>query len=285
MSLFTKIFIVLVMVLSVLLVALVVPFVVNTDTYKAKWRDETSRRQVAEFNAAARENDLATFINTLNETIRQRDDQIARLQASVNTKDTEIQNLQAEVIQLQNANQDVRAQLARLSTGLQQQTQINGMLQDEIKDRREKMLVLQTRNVELNDKVRELLTTVDTLTSQVRLQKEQYADLRSQNEELERKLEAAGPKVAQSQGVAFDPKVAIRGLVTDVRPVGDDTLIALNVGSNDGVRENMRFMLHRGDKFLGNAVIVKLDTNSCAARVTLKRGEISANDEALAGSF
>ena len=58
LSILTKIFVVLVMVLSVLLVALVVPYVMNTQTYKTQYESETARRTVAEFNAAQRESTL-----------------------------------------------------------------------------------------------------------------------------------------------------------------------------------------------------------------------------------
>ncbi|QNN25289.1 hypothetical protein HED60_24405 [Planctomycetales bacterium ZRK34] len=295
MSIFTKIFVVLVMVLSVLLAALVVPFVVNTDTYRENYLNAQSQLEVQKYNAANRENDLSAQIQDKVELINQHKDEIARLQAELNSRDTQIQGLQAQVIQLQNANADVRGQLARLSTGLDQATQINAMLQEEIKDRRDKMLTLQTRGIELTESLRDRTTQVDTLVRQVRLLKEQQEDLTTQNETLVAKVESLAQYADKAPATAggLDMKVGpgspssttIRGMITDVKQIGDDQFIAINVGANDKVAEGMKFMIHQGDTYLGDAVITQVDLNSAAGRVTLKRGEISPNSEVLAGNF
>lgn len=292
MSILTKIFVVLVMVLSVLLVALVVPFVVNTDTYKAKWQQARAEKIIAQANASNREADLAAKIQSFEQQRSNLQDQISRLQSQLNERNSTIENQQGQLIELQNANEDVRGQLAQLSTGLKQATQINSMLQEEVRTRREQMLELQTRNVELNDKLRETKTQVETLTRQVRLLKEKNQDLASRNEELTDKLESARVAAGPGEGkgpmrlagtAEFEPETAIRGSVTDVRKAGEETFIALNIGGNDNVEQGMRFMIHRGDRFLGNAVVTKVDANSAAARVTLQRGEITTDAEVLAG--
>ncbi|MBI1368909.1 MAG: hypothetical protein GC162_09685 [Planctomycetes bacterium] len=294
MSIFTKIFVVLVMVLSVLLAALIVPFVVNTDTYKTKWLDVQSQLEVQKYNAANRENDLAALLTAKNTEIENHKNEVARLQAEINSRDTNLQNLQANIITLENANADVRGQLARLSTGLDQATQINGMLQDEIKDRREAMLRLQTRNIELSDNLRDRTTQVDTLVRQVKLLKEQQTDLAGQNEKLVAKVDAIQTSMPAKSGTSpldiiknpgTNPNVPIHGLVTDVRQIGDDQFVAINVGLNDKVTEGMKFMVYKGDTFLANLIITQVDLNSAAGRVTLKRGDIQANNEVLAGGI
>jgi len=295
LSIFTKIFVVLVMVLSVLLAALVVPFVVNTDNYREKWQNVQSQLNVQKYNAADREADLAQDIQKKNEMIKTYEDQVARLQAEVNNRDTQIQNLQAQVISLQNANSDVRGQLARLSTGLEQATQINEMLQSEVKNRREKMLTLQTQNIELTESLRDRTTQVDTLVRQVRLLKEQQEDLATQNERLSTtvaslqqyadKAEDLPGKLKSKLDTGVRPPVTIRGVVTDVKQIGDDQFVALNVGANDKVAEGMKFMIHRGDQYLGDVVVTQVDLNTSAGRVTLKKGEITANAEVMAGGI
>ncbi len=141
MSIFTKILVVLVMILAVLLSALVVPFVVNTDTFKQRWLDAEARARVAEVNAAQRESDLGTTLQSLNEKISNLQNDSKALLAQISVKDTRIQEQQARVIELQSSEADVRSELARLGTGLKQATQINEMLQTEIKAlRRDQML-------------------------------------------------------------------------------------------------------------------------------------------------
>lgn len=296
MSIFTKIFVVLVMVLSVLLAALVVPFVVNTETYREKFLSVQSQLEVQKYNAMNRESDLAAQIQSKIDLFEAQKDESARLQAELNSRDTTIQGLQAQVIQLQNANADVRGQLARLSTGLDQATQINAMLQEEIKDRRDKMLTLQTRGIELTESLRDRTTQVDTLVRQVRLLKEQQEDLTTQNERLVAKVDSLSQYAEKSTDLpgtltmkvgpgTTKTSTTIRGMVTDVKQIGDDQFIAINVGANDKVAEGMKFMIHKGDTYLGDAVITQVDLNSSAGRVTLKRGEITPNAEVLTGNF
>jgi predicted nucleic acid-binding Zn-ribbon protein len=289
LSIFTKIFIVLVMLLSVLLASLAVVFVANTDTYRAKFQDEQAMRMIAQGNTAVREADLGVMLQARQDEIDKLKQESTALQSQINTKDGKLQEQQSQIITLQNADADVRGQLAGLRVALQQSQQILGVVETEVKQRRDDMLKLQTRNVELNDALREKITESETLTRQVRLFKEQIADLEGQNEKMSTKLDSlpGGKTAASADTVApFDhPGAAIRGTVTDVKQIGDETFIAMNVGSNDGVRPGMKFVVHMGDKYLGDAVIMQVDLNSAAGRITLKRGEITPKAEVMTGGL
>lgn len=285
LSIFTKIFIVLVMLLSVLLSALSTVFVVNTDTFKGKYLNEQRRREIAEANSSVKESDLSHSMQALQAKIDQGSDQIARLNAQIITKDSRAQDLQGQLIVEQNKNADVRGQLAQLSASLQQSQQLLATYDQEVKQRREDELKLQTRNVELSAALKEKQTSGDTLIRQVRLLKEQIADLDNQNQKLMEKVQQTPATAVASTGPAPQPGVVVRGQVTDVKKIGDETFLALNVGAHDGVREGMKFLIHQGDKYLGDAVIVRTDVNTAAARVVLQRGTISSNCEAMAGGL
>ncbi len=289
MSLFTKIFVVLVMLMSVLLVGLVVPFVVNVDTFKSRWVAAMAEAETAKANYKTREADIAATIQGYTSGLEQKEAEIARLQQMISDKDKSLASGQAEVIALQNANTDVRAQLDKLTSAEKLHAEINKMLQEEIKTRRDESLTLVQRNVELTEKLNEETTESEAMQRQVRLFKEQIADLERQNQEL---ASAGGaPTAAPGQAAptsdltkGFSPEFPIRGMVADVQTIGDEVFIAINVGSNDGVKEGMKFMIHKGDEYLGDAIIMQVDLNSAAGRVTLQRGTITANEaEVLAG--
>ncbi|HEX7010561.1 MAG TPA: hypothetical protein VF184_11295, partial [Phycisphaeraceae bacterium] len=63
------------------------------------------------------------------------------------------------------------------------------------------------------------------------------------------------------------------------------TLVQVNVGRSDGVQENMKFMVHRGDQFVGNLVIEAVDADASAGRIVLAKDQIQPGDAILAGSF
>ncbi|MBI1374974.1 MAG: hypothetical protein GC159_19830 [Phycisphaera sp.] len=292
MSIVTKIFIVLVMILSVLLVALIVPFVRNTDTYRKKYEETQKLLEVARKDVQIHEADLNARVNAHAAEIAEWENVSTQLRAQINDKDTQIQAQAARVIELQNANAAVEGRLAQLSAALKQATEINTALQDEIVDRREKMLKLQTRTIELSDQLRDMTTQRDTLVQLTRLNKETITDLEAQNQELVEKLDSLSAESKQKPETELSkitgglvPTHAIQGIVTDVKVIGDDTFVAVNVGMNDGVKEGMKFMIHKGDVYLGDVIVNTVDRNSAAGRVTLKAGDITPNAEIMAGGL
>lgn len=286
LSIFTKIFIVLVMVLSILLAALSTVYVANVDSYKTKYNDEKAKRLTADANTAAAEGTLSAKLDAIQGKLEAAQGEVSRVKSIVNTKDREIERLSGDLISAQASGADVRGQLARLASALEQSQKLLGVVDAEVKQRRDEMLKLQTRNVELNDRVHELTTQGETLVRQVRLLKEQIADLETQNQQLvTNNVAGAGPKKVGDDAPVAVAAHAIRGTVTDVQKIGDTTFVALNVGTNDGVREGMKFLIHQGDKYLGDATVVKIDLNTAAARVVLSKAEITSGAEAMTGGF
>ena len=192
------------------------------------------------------------------------------------------------MIELSSANDDVRTQLAALSSGLEQSTQVTGILNDEVSQRRTTNTQLAQRNIEVNDRNQELSTQVATLNRQVRLLQERIVDLNNINVNLTEQVRnggaAAPTAVAAGNAPAIQPDSLIMGRVTNVDTINGELFVALNVGSNDSVSEGMKFMLYSGGNFLGNAVVSLVDENASTGKVTLRRGEITADAEAVAGA-
>ncbi|MEX2672575.1 MAG: hypothetical protein WD294_10740 [Phycisphaeraceae bacterium] len=284
MSIFSKIFVVLVMVLSVVLVALIVPFAINTENYYDKWQSEEARRLIAENAQSNREAEFALSLDRAEQEKDRLRQQVTSLETDLAAQNRRMNDQQRTIIDLQNKNSDVRSQLARLSSGVDQQAQVNAVLQEEVRERREGEIRLQTQAIEIGDALRERSTQVDTLARQIRLLKEHNTDLSRQNEDLMARVEtSSGPEVTEAMDGGFDPQTVIRGGVTHVQQIGDQTFVALNVGSNDTVREGMRFTIHDGDTYLGDTVITQVDQNTAAGRVILKRGDITSSAKVVAG--
>ena len=71
----------------------------------------------------------------------------------------------------------------------------------------------------------------------------------------------------------FEPATPIQGKVSRVAKVEGDTFVEINVGKNDGVQPNMRFLIHRGDQYLGSLVISYVDSNASSGRMSLEKGD------------
>ncbi len=145
---------------------------------------------------------------------------------------------------------------------------------------------LQVRNIELADSLRDKSTESDTLLAQVRLAKEQISALHKQNEELESRsglmLQSEDPSLQELMPTVVSRK-PIRGRVTGVKQQDDHLYVAINVGAEDDVKAGMLFMVHEGDNYVGDVLITKVDSNSAAGRVTIRRGSIERNMEVRTG--
>lgn len=295
LSIFTKIFVVLVMVVSVLLVGLIVAFVTNVETYRNQFNAAQAQAETFRLEAKVGQADHLAAVQAGVAERERYQSQISALQAEINQKNQSILQQQADLVALQAENANFKTELAKLAGGAEKDAQIIATLHEELTKRRDNETRLATQNIDLSRELNERVTEVATLERHTRLLSEQIEDLRRQNEELAQRADTAAgvagrdggrgrmaPTGPLTRGIV--PDNPIRGRVTDVERIGDGTFVTLNVGSNDGVREGMEFMVHKGDQFLGNAIVMVVDLNSAAARVTLQRGEIRPNEaEVLAG--
>src|SRR5690606_9131386 len=133
--------------------------------------------------------------------------------------------------------------------------------------------------------LQEKTTTLATLTEQVRLMQEQLKDAQDELAKRQTQQVVAAASTGTSTAPAPLPSVSIRGEITAVESVGDQTFVAINVGKQDQVAEGMHFIIHSGDQYVGSLTITKVDLNSSAGRVTLKRGDITKNLDVMASAF
>lgn len=298
LSILTKIFVVLATVLSILLVALLVPFVQNTQKIKDTNVTLTQERDVAKADAATARRLLTDAQAEATEAATGFAREKAQLVAQASDLANQLAAKERDVVAAQGALTQAQSRLGELASAQEQSGKIITALNDEVKQRRDETLDLRTKNIALSDRVNELQTQNETLVQQIRLVKEQMFDLQTRVEQLADASTTGTPQAAttQQQGTttataavtpvaAVAPTNPVRGMITDVRQVGEITFVALNVGSNDEVREGMQFIVHEGQKFLGNVVITKVDLNSSAGRVTLAQAPIKANQQVLTGGF
>lgn len=293
MSILTKVFVVLVTFLSVLLVALVVPFVARTEDFKTKLQAEQDLKLRAQAAARARESEITELASREGERFtalmaekRNLTSTITQLSESLASANSGVQQLQAD-----KAKQE--ANLNRLTAAADQYGQITKSLQEELNLRRDQLVDLQTRSIELADRNDDLATQLEAANRQVRRSREQTVELQQQITRLEGFVAKLDPAIRQQITAAdqtvgdteFVPATTIRGHITRVEQAGGETFVQMDIGGNDGVEVNMKFWVHRGGQFLGTAVVVKVDTNASAARMRIVEGAVAAGDTVLTGGM
>ena len=287
MSVLTKVFVVLLTVLSIALSMFVIAAFAQQQNWKASaidWKNAALAAQAKERAVTAN-----AAIEQQRALDRHRQDTFtsSEQKEQLKQKDQEISGLTKTASELQNKLTIEQSQV----TGM---THLSDLLQSSFNREQEltaklsrRNSELERRNVDLNDRVKELTANVAMARSRVRALKEQIVS-----------LTVAGPggRVAQIPGgpgivQAFTPSVTapttlsamtspIRGEVTDVR----GELASISVGSADGVAHGMKFLLYRSSfdggkpQYLGTLQITRVEANQAAGMIQQAEGEIRPGD-------
>lgn len=276
MSPLTKAFVVLVTVLSILLVALVVPFVAKTGTLTDEISTLQTQVQVA--NAAA-----TTAKAEQTRLLAAQAGGNADLEAAVNTLRSENLRLAQQLATATAGEQQAANELSKASATKTIMAQSSDRLTELVQNRttalseaQNQLVTVKTQNAQLIQQNNELDAQVNTLTASLRLMKERLAGA------------VGGPAASSYTGAssarAADNSKAIRGNVSDVESTNGITLIQINVGANDGLTPGSKVLIYRGsDSYIATAVIDSVDGNVSVARVAQANGSIQAGDSVLAG--
>lgn len=288
MSVLTKVFVVLVTVLSILLVALFVPFVAKTENYKEQVRLAKTEAEGARQTAAQRQTEINTMQNKQTEAYVQLQSAKALVDQQVLALNDRLAQSEKEGLEAKADLVKREADLTQLSAATKLSTQLQEAMEAELRDRRTAMVSQQTRMIELQDRIEEITSQLQAAERQRKRDAERLVDLETQLAETTKRLAQGGGPVAANvtaptTPATFESSVPINGSVTKVEKVEGDSFAQINVGSAGGVEENMRFLVHRGDVYLGTLVITAVDTNAASGRMTLSTGDIQAGDKVLSG--
>jgi len=286
-STLTKVFIVLISVLSIALSCLFIAAAAQWDNWKQlalHYQDERNAAITREQStAAAMQAALARKDEALAAAARARQEALDQVQE---LKDANAQ-LQSRLAQVENERLAFEAGRAKLQEILDVTTGELKALQKQNQELLSEKLDLQSRNARQNSRILELTTSVTILQDQVRnIQEKLYAS-EQQNAELRQRLAAAppaAPAVAEVPAgvVASAPKVAgqIRGEIAQVEGI----YATINVGENAGVVAGMTFMVYRDGTYLGDLVIDRVRPNEAGGKLmTLVQGEVRKGDSVAYG--
>ncbi|MBK8266812.1 MAG: hypothetical protein IPK83_00255 [Planctomycetes bacterium] len=285
MSVLTKVFTILLVLLSVVLSAFTVAAFSQQENWKASasdWREaalaeQAKSRSIAANAALESQNALARHLSDL--------DEINKIKAEVADKERSLAKLESDYAAAQN-------QLSVEQSTVNSTSEHNKLLENARNRDGEFIAKLSRRNselerlnVDLNDRVKELTSSVAMAQSQIRA-------LRQQIETMSGDQIAGVTQIPGSSGVQTGiPSVApssarpivtspIRGEVTEVK----DGLASISVGSTDGVAEGMTFLLYRpgvsGSKplYLGTLRVTRVEANNCAGTLETTEGQVQPGD-------
>lgn len=249
MSALTKALVVVVTILSIALVALVVPFVAKADDYGTRIANLDTRLRIAE--ALASEAQRLRDSEQAAESAR-----LANLRSQITALTTDMASEQQKTLTQSGRATDLQREKASLETQmklLQNENTISATaarnFAAQIGDIQSASLEKNLKIASLTDRVQELTTENQVLELNVNQMQERIVSLQNElDDERNPVPEVAGGNADEITQI--NPPIS--GEVTNVRqPAGGITLAEVNIGKSDRVKENYRFLVYRGSEYVG----------------------------------
>ena len=271
----TKIFVILVCVLTFIFTPLVIAYAAQ----KENWRQlADDYRQ--EFNIAyANERSIMAIAAAETQRYKSIHDQqrvqMADLQQQVVDLQDDLAKMTRQRDQLAISEDDFAKSARLLSAQMAVTTQHNESLRTAREQALERERELRSRNLQLTDAMKEANAQIVVLNQQLRQKVEEVAFFRQENQRLraETGLGMAEPPLTAAptppaEGVTPPAAAPIRGRVTRV----EGSMATINVGSAAGVREGMRMVVLRDGSYVCDLEITDAVTpNEAVGQVMLER--------------
>ena len=291
MSPLTKILVVFVTVMSVLLVALVVPYVAQTEDYASQISTLKSEAAGAKVSARVAEQEKSAALEGNSKEAALLNQRVTALTKDMNQLREEAAQAKSDVLQGERKLAQLEAELSRLSAAAVQDADLLTLTTADLKETRQFYVDSQTKLVQLGDRNNELESQRDSLNRQVRRIGEQMVSLEQDNISLRDSLAKVPPQfrtelsTGDTAQTPIESNVAIAGTITIVENSAGTQLVQVDVGTKDGVQENMKFLVHRNESYVGTFVVDRVESAIAAGRMTLSNGQVVAGDQIYTGPY
>ncbi|MEL6330371.1 MAG: hypothetical protein AAFR38_11980 [Planctomycetota bacterium] len=276
MHILTKILVAFAALLSVALSALSVAYVANTSRIRVAYESLQTDLQIASTQQATAAASAAEAREQLEADLQQRDGEIARLRGELGSREIENERLRREVAQATLEVEAVNSQIAQLNVLSQTLAMTNENYRSEVGSLRSESVASSRRQLQLEETIANLEGERQVLELARRALEEQLFDARQQ---LSRLGEGAVATSTTGAGPVFLAE-RVQGSVTDVRRDGAGrTLVELNLGRNDGLREGVQMTVSRSGAFVANVSIQSVESQRAVGLVTLPEdAEVRSGD-------
>ena len=269
MSPLTKLFVGLLIVLSLLTTAATVVYVNKEDIQKTTLENTKAQLQAAQAQAQAANDQLTSAQQNLTNVQAQANQAQQAATTDINNRQATISDLQVQLAKAQSQQATQQLDVSRLTEALNAtQAQNNTNLQELARLRQNNdNLVRQTSD--LNGRVTELSATLDVTERERRLLAEQLTQSNTENQRLSAIITNSGLSPQQQQVVAQRAGPAINGVIRDVRTIAGSPYATISVGTADGVQRGMEFKIldRAGGNFLGTLIVDSVEPNEATGRL------------------
>ncbi len=273
MSTLTKVFTVLLVVLSIVFTVMTVSVVAQT----ANWRETALKYEentrIADTNLRQMISASAAELASARDTIKSHLTKIGEVESQLQKNSSELAAMRADFTRVEAEKASAEAMNRGLLAQVEAARSAEAEFRKQLVDLEKRGIELERRNIDLNDRVNEQTATIAVLVEQKRQYEQQLNILKEEADKLSNQARRSAQGVqTEDPAAAAMPNVralttggpsAIRGSVVEV----EDNLVSISVGTADGVKKGMVFVIHRDNKYVGDLRISDVNPNRSAGRL------------------
>lgn len=267
MNILTKICVVLLMLTSLVASVVFIDYTRRTSDFRTYYKNERIARKEwgEQYSELKKQLDRTTarYIDLREST----DDSISTRDDKIELKNDTIQSLKIDIGKKDADNKRMSANLIQLQTQLQGEGEEKDSLNSEVKAKITKIGFYETQVAAKTTEIGKLTEEIKTLKKSLRVSQmqkhNQTALLTAQRKEIERLI----PLIPASAKKGDKP-VAGPAITGHIRAVSEG-IASINVGSANGVKKGMEFVIYRGGKFVGKLKIEEVRADEAGGLIRL----------------
>jgi hypothetical protein len=262
----TKLFVGLLVVLSIILAAAAVGTVATLDNYVLEQEQSEATNQSLQRQLSTVQNDANLAATVAGERTATLTEQLSRTRQQVEELRADLAGANAEAATAQTQVQEANARADRLAQALVLSQETQNKQSEAIAQLRSSNDQRLQEVAQLNTTVTDLTRNLNVTTRQMRSALEELQEFRQQNDRLSRYIQDQGADAegiatgATRGGVGTPPP--INGVIRDTDVIAGKTFATISVGRNDDVARGMEFnVISQGGQFLGVLTVQRVDAD------------------------
>jgi hypothetical protein len=281
-SVLTKTFVLLVVILSIVETAGMVVYVNRSQNFVTSDKSQKAAiaRQTAEIASLRTQNQLSGEEKTQIQQAMQRqlDDankQVAQLQSDLAARATDLAQVNANLAQVTAAQKSATDALSVAQKTIDTQGST-------IADARKSVDDLTKKNAELSFAINDMTNKYEVVNRQERDDREQIAQLQSDNKKYQDTLHKNGISEGSGRTINGEPLVNVAGTVRSVQTIGGVPYATISVGAADQITKGMQLKVidpKSQNPFLGYLIVDRVEPNEAFGHLTGPRvNDVRANE-------
>jgi len=267
MTFWAKFLTVVILVLAIAFAAISAILFTKRSDYRKAYVETAQKLTNTEAALAKEKRDRAEERQTLTANLGAEKTRADNLQSALTNRDRELKSAQAELDNLRDTIKTIRSQLVYLQTREKEHNKEIDQYKARNNDLEKQVGNLTTKLHNTEKEAARLAKANEDLTNALQSTREELHLANQERQRVEKTLNDLAlvyPGVSDYiKGMPTRPLRRITGKVLQVDPENQNVII--NVGREAGVKEQFRFIIHRGTQYVGRMVIFHLEGKDLAA--------------------